>query len=408
MLLALLAGCAPAPTSPATPTAAGAPPTTAAAAPTGAAPNAASKPTAPPAAAAGTAPTAAPAAPAAAPGTASTPAGAAGAAPTTGAARAYTPTPLSPAVHLRVVDGQTSSNLPVYLAYDRGYFTAEGLDVELQVLNDNSASVQSVATNQVQFIMTLADPVVFNAIDRGINIKLLASSTVNGPTDKPAAFLVRQDLIDSGQVKTPADLRGLNVAVPSAASSFYADRYLRRGGLTLDDVKVVTLPAPETAAAFATHSVDAAWEGEPVATSLNTQGLARSVAYTGELLPNAVAVMLIMAPQFGEQQPEAARRFVIAYLRGARDYYFGFMKGQGDRAAIIQSLINHTSVKDPKLYDLIGLPSVDPNANVDPTPSWSVFQDFYVARGFQQHKVELEPYVDFSYINHALDVLGRV
>jgi ABC-type nitrate/sulfonate/bicarbonate transport system substrate-binding protein len=105
----------------------------------------------------------------------------------------------------------------------RDYFTQEGLDVNLQVSNDRSQDVQLLATNQVDFIVSLPDPVLFNAIARNIDIKVLASATVNGPTDRPAALLERSDLLDGGRVKGPADLRGRNVAVGTPSST-----YLRR------------------------------------------------------------------------------------------------------------------------------------------------------------------------------------
>jgi hypothetical protein len=85
-----------------------------------------------------------------------------------------------------------------------------------------------------------------------------------------------------------------------------------------------------------------------------------------------------MAPDFGKQRPEAARRFPIAYLRGSR----------------IQSLMAHTPVRDPALYDVIGLPSFDPNDSVDPTASWGLVQDYFVQQGLQQKKIDISTYLD--------------
>jgi hypothetical protein len=39
-------------------------------------------------------------------------------------------------------------------------------------------------------------------------VKIVASAIVNRQTDRPAAFVVRQDLIDGGAYKTPGDLPG--------------------------------------------------------------------------------------------------------------------------------------------------------------------------------------------------------
>jgi ABC-type nitrate/sulfonate/bicarbonate transport system substrate-binding protein len=281
-------------------------------------------------------------------------------------ANAYVPTPLNPPVHVKVTDDQVTSMVAVYLAYDRGYFTDEGLDVALQISNDRSQDVQLLATSQADAI----DPRVRDAC------------------------------------------RGLNVAVGAPSSQFYVDTYVSRAGMSHDDVKVVPLPGPEAIAAFGTRAIDAAWEAEPIATSLNVQGIARTVAITGELVPGAVAGALAVSPTFASDQPSATQHFVNAFLRGARDYYTVFnqsqSQAQGDRGPIIQTLTSHTTVKDTNLYSQLGPPSYDPNCSTDPTASWSVFQDFYIRRGMQERKVDISKYVDYSMINRALEAMGRV
>ena len=319
----------------------------------------------------------------------------------------YTPAPLNPRVAVRVMDNQVTSMVPVYIAYDRGYFSQEGLDIDLEVLNDNAAVLQTVATNQSQFAVTTPDPVIFNAIARGIDIKILAPSTVNQPADRPAQFVVRKDLIDSGAYKTPADLRGKTVGAPAQSSLWYVEKTLSQGGLTLADVNVTILRTPDMPAAFQSKSIDAAWVPEPVATAVDGQGFGQTVASTGELFPGAVAAALLMSPQFGKEHPDAAQRFAIAYVRGARAYYADWMQG-ADRASIVQSFVTHTTIKDPALYDRIGLPSVEPNVSTDPTASWNVFQEFFVRQGLQEQKVDLARYVDLSLVNAAVQQLGRV
>ena len=73
---------------------------------------------------------------------------------------------------------------------------------------------------------------------------------------------------------------------------------------------------------------------------------------------------------------------------------------------MIQSLTAHTPVKDPSLYSVIGMQSVDPNAIMDRT-SLDIYQSYFVAEGSVPQQVNLEPYIDQSYLNAALDRLGR-
>jgi NitT/TauT family transport system substrate-binding protein len=315
-------------------------------------------------------------------------------------------TPGAAPISLKVSDPTNVAGAPIYIALDQGYFRDEGLDIELVPLNQQEV-IQNVATGQVQFGMSLPSPALFNALERGITVKIVASAIVNQETDRPAVFMVRSDLIDGGSYTSQRDLKGATIAAYADASQFYVERVLSQGGLTRDDVEFVNITQlPDVLAAFATHAIDAAWLPEPFATSADRQGLARTVATTGQLFPGASTQTLIMAPTLGETQPEVAQRFVRAYLRGLRVYYHAINKGDTARGPVVQALVNHTPIKDPDLYAVMGLPGMDPNAFVDLT-SWSVFQDYFVERGFQKQKVDLTPYLDTTLLNAALDRLGR-
>ena len=330
------------------------------------------------------------------------------AAPARAAAAAYTPpAALNPPVKVTAVDGGIVANIPLYEGLDKGYFAAEGIDLSLVPLSDASASAQMIATNQAQFYIAIPDPVIFNALVRGVDVKLLLSSTTNAPIDHPAALMVRQDLIDSGRYKTAADLKGMTIAAGAISAQFYVARALAKGNLTLADAKVVNVGGlPDEITALKNKSVDAAWEVEPLITGAERQGIAKAVFGTGELYPGAVGAALIMAPSFERDNREAAVRFVTAYLRGQRDYYHAINKKDTDPGPVIESLTTHTLVKDPALYQTMGVPSLDPNGTFDPT-SWDPFQDFYVSQSLLEKKLDLTQYLDTQLVNAAIERLGR-
>jgi NitT/TauT family transport system substrate-binding protein len=325
------------------------------------------------------------------------------------ASGAYSPTPLNPTVKVRFGDNTTLGTAPVYITLDRGYFKAEGLDVELIPTPQIPQIIQALAASQIDFATANPDPALFSALDRGLDIKLLTSLVTNKPGDKPAAFLVRKDLIDSGKYKSPADLKGMTIAEPAAQSRFYINRVLSQAGLSESDVKITDVTLPDIIAAFANKGIDAAWCTEPFNTNIENQGLAKIVAVTGDLFPGAVGVALAVSPNFASSQPEATQRFVNAFLRGLRDYYHAFIKKDVDKMPMVQALINHTPVKNAALYDQIGLGGVDPNGTLDPQTlgTWDTLQDYFLKEGLQQKKVDLGKYLDQSYLNKAVQLEGR-
>ena len=314
--------------------------------------------------------------------------------------------PLNPPVHLTVADNQTLGTADVYIAKDLGYYQQEGLDVELTQLIGIPTIIQALATSQVDFAITNPDPALFNALARGLDIKLLAALTRNKPGDHPASFMVRKDLIDSGQFHSPKDLKGKTVGVPAMQSQFYVDLVMQQDGLTADDVSVKAFQqGSDLIAAFASKAIDAGWTADPVVTLIEQQGLAKAVYLTGDLFPGAVGSALGMSPNVIQTHPEAAQRFIYATLRGHRDYYHAFISKDTDKTQLVQILINNTPVKDPKLYDTIGLATVDLVPTMD-TASWDVLQNYFVKIGLQQEKADLNKYVDNAYIKKAADQLG--
>jgi NitT/TauT family transport system substrate-binding protein len=159
--------------------------------------------------------------------------------------------------------------------------------------------------------------------------------------------------------------------------------------------------------ALNTRAIDAAWAAEPTPTIAEASGLGRVVAATGDLYPGGIGAALAFSPTFARQQPDAARRFAVATLRGLRDYYHALVKKDADPVPVIQILSQHTAVKDPRLWEVMGIPSADTNnPSMDAGP-WDVLQDYFVTSAQQLTRVDLAGYIDNSYMAYALERLGK-
>jgi NitT/TauT family transport system substrate-binding protein len=110
-------------------------------------------------------------------------------------------------------------------------------------------------------------------------------------------------------------------------------------------------------------------------------------------------------PQFIQNKGEAAKRLMVAYLRGIRDYNDAFVKKQG-RDAVIDILIQRTSLKDRPLYDKIGLPGLNPDGEV-------LFDDllrqqqWFMDNGYQEKAVDMKMVVDSQYVEYAISRIGK-
>lgn len=316
--------------------------------------------------------------------------------------------PLSPPVSLRVGTIGLNGEIGMFVAQERGYYRDEGLEVEFVPFRSAAEALPALASGEVALSGGAPDPSVFNATRREVGVKLISSLSIVRPGDAGAAMMIRQDHLDSGRYRELSDLRGMNIAIHILGTTpqLYVERILARGGLTIDDVQFTIVQIPDHVSALANKAVDAAWAIDPFVTIIEGQGLGKRVITVSDVFPGAVSMIILLSPVFERQQPEAVRRFAVAYLRGAHDYIEAATTEQG-REQMVPILTKYTGLKDPALYARISWPNLDPNGALDPQ-ALDTMQDYFVKVGTQQEKQDIHRVIDASYMNYAVERLGRV
>src|SRR5262249_61205624 len=98
-----------------------------------------------------------------------------------------------------IVVGATSStsDAPIYIADRKGYFQAEGLDVKVANFRSAADMVAPLGTGQIQAGAGSAG--LYNAVLRGIKIKIVADKASSPPGYGATKILVRRDHVESGR-----------------------------------------------------------------------------------------------------------------------------------------------------------------------------------------------------------------
>jgi NitT/TauT family transport system substrate-binding protein len=330
-----------------------------------------------------------------------------GAAPQPSGGSTQAQTPPAPA-SLKVASGLGTYRAGLDIAIERGYFKAENIDVEIVPLQSGPDQVPFLASGQVDALFTGPAATHFNALAADVPVKFVAPCASSSPDAKVGNLLlvVRQDLYDSGQVRSVRDLAGRKIGIPNLESKAYVDAWawFDRAGLRLTDATFVApMTFPEMAVGLANKAIDAAITLEPFVTQSVAQGTAVFLLGDEQIMP----LRLGCAVAFGEKLVKdraLGKRFLRAYLRGARDYNDAIFKNK-DRAAIVQILVDKYPVKDPTMYDKMYPLYIDPNGKIN-TDSLEMDIRFYKQQGLLTAEPSIPKLVDQTLVNEVVAELG--
>lgn len=329
---------------------------------------------------------------------------------TTAAAAAQTPgmvdKPLSPRVTLKTGAVGALSDAGIYIALEKGFFRDEGLDIELVNFRVGPQIIPSLATDQVQVSGLSVSPSMFNALHVGAGLHLVADKGQVSKGFGWAAMMVRSDL--AVIIKDFKDLKGRKIGTPSKGVSLFTQlgKALELGGLGLNDVDVVEIGFPEMMAALSNKAIDAAMLIEPFVTLVAANHVAVRWKGVEEFYPfKAQNGVVMYSEKFVKQQPEAAKRWMVAYLRGVRAYTEAVSKGS-DRDSVNRILAKHTAVKDASLYAKMQPIDFDPNGQLE-TRSLELDQDWFLKLGLQLQRADLSKVIDYQYVDHAVSQLAK-
>ncbi|HLH25153.1 MAG TPA: ABC transporter substrate-binding protein [Chloroflexota bacterium] len=245
---------------------------------------------------------------------ASTTAPAATAAPAAGA-----PAP----IHVRYASQYASSDVPLFIAAEKGYFEQAGVDFEFVRFGNSSEAIPALGTGQVEASSSGTNPALWNAVARGIPLKMVLDKGTFRPGWGDQALAIRKAVYDAGRGHTLDDLQGLRIAMTppgrGTASGCALGAGLQRVGQTLDVVDIQPINFPEQLAALANGAVDGAMLNEPFLARALSQGTVVRAVDLDQMYPGFTISTVIFSSTLYDDKP-AAKGVIKAFVRAVRDY----------------------------------------------------------------------------------------
>ena len=193
---------------------------------------------------------------------------------------------------------------PLTLADKAGIFKKNGLDVELRMIPQKDRHL-ALASGAIQCAATTVEThVAWNA--NGVPIVQIFQMDKSYGAD---GLAVRND------VKTFADLKGkaIGVSAPGTSPYFGLAWMLNKNGMSMKDVKLVSLEPQPAAQAFVSGQNDGAMTYEPYLSTI------RSNPEAGKILATTLDYPMVMdtvgcAPNWLKANPKAARALADSYF----------------------------------------------------------------------------------------------
>ena len=275
------------------------------------------------------------------------------------------------------IPGLGSSSYPLIMAQKKGYFRAEGYDVELIPMAGGLA-VKTLMAGEVN--LTSAGTVV---------------ATVQGAKLRLVMGFIRQlpyDLMAPTDIKRVEDLRGKKVAVADRGSVtfFVARSILQAHGLEIDkDVTILAMGRPDVRyQALMTGNVQAAVANFDGTGLLETKGF-HSVAKAGKYGKGFAGSLSVTQEQL-ERRPEEVVKFIRATLKGTRAY----LRLREEAIKITSEWSKITTANAAKVHDLMSAGALAPDGLLDRATMEAVIADAREVGG-SKRSVKLDEVFDF-------------
>ncbi|SMF48257.1 NitT/TauT family transport system substrate-binding protein [Tistlia consotensis] len=243
-----------------------------------------------------------------------------------------------------------TSHAPSFIAYERGYFKDEGLDVELKFFQAAQPIAVAIASGDVDFGVTALTGGFYSLADKGA-VKVVGGLYAEKPGVPGMAIMASNQAWEAG-LKSPADLKGHSWAMTQQGSSFHyvAGQIAAKYGFDLSDIALKPLQkVPAMIAAVKSGQVDAMAMVPHVAVPLEKAGAARIIGWVRDLGPWQVTTIFTSTGNV-EKHRDLVERFLKAYEKGIADYRAAFLDPKADPAkkqAIVEIIHKYVYADKP-------------------------------------------------------------
>ena len=263
---------------------------------------------------------------------------------------------------VKIVIGTTplADVMPAYIAREKGFFAARGLDVSFTFIPLNPTIPAALMANSIQ-IGAPNMAVFVQAFDAGLELQLIAGSTTTPSMGAPMAYVTRPDVA----YNDPKDLEGKRIIMPGLGSSVDVlfQKWLIEKGIDPKKLKFVEMGSPQIDDALKSKTVEGAVTVEPFLTRVQQSGNGKvAVRFMDGLADDKLGISYVATRNWIAQNPQAVDNF-----RKAIDEAIVWSKAnQAEARVLIQPYIKLPQT----VIDALPFPNMKNNVTADGVTWW--------------------------------------
>lgn len=294
----------------------------------------------------------------------------------------------------------TSASGAIYVAKQRGYFTAEGIEADVVVFDAGEAVAVATVSGAIDVGAAGVSAAFYNLASQG-QIKVITGINRDVPGFQAVALVASNRAYDAG-FHGFADLPGRSVALTTVGSTFHYAVGLveEKLGLDVGSVKIIAAQGlPNVASAVVGGQADGAIVPTPFAAPLIQKGAVKLVGYVADVAPWQVGLAWVTKAT-ADGKAETVRRFLAAYRKGVHDYHDAFTgpgetRRDGPTAPAVLAIIAKYSGQTPAQIDG-GISYIDPEGRIDARDIQHQI-DWFRAQGMVKGPIDAATLIDRRY-----------
>ena len=243
-----------------------------------------------------------------------------------------------------------TSHAASFVAFERGYFKEEGLDVEFKFFQAAQPMAVAVASKDVDYAVTAISGGLISLAEKGA-AKVIGGALMEEAGIDGQVILVSDKAFKAG-VTSPAQLDGMSFGITQSGSSFH---YMGAKIAAKEGIEFSYKPLQKVGAvigALKSGQIDG-WSIVPhIGKGLAKSGAVHIIGEVADYVPDYQVTVVFTSADNAANEREKTEAFLRAFSKGAADFNAALVdKTAGDEAAEDMIKLIHKYVYTDRPYD---------------------------------------------------------